>query len=108
MSGSVTLPAALRDALQNFDQVQCNATDLDALAGGPLEPLHGDANLLRYLLALMQPRTCSHARIAVVPAYKAGIGSSLRTYVRVARLLIEHGYAVVPQSWGPWEGHFLQ
>ena len=76
-----------------------NAARKDALAGGRGEPLRGRRDVNRWLLDTLRPASCDSAHIMVLPAWHAGVGSSLLMFARLAMLGIEHGYTIVPLGW---------
>ena len=64
----------------------------------------------------LRPVSCATARMAFVPPWHAGIGSSLFTFASFAMLAVEHGYAIYPTgvwkfargSFPPTHEHFFE
>ena len=90
---------ACRALLAELRTNSTNAGLQDALAGGRSEPLRGRRDVNRWLLDTLRPASCDSARIMVLPAWHAGVGSSLLMFARLAMLGIEHGYTIVPLGW---------
>ena len=95
---------ACRALLAELRTNSTNAGLQDALAGGRGEPLRGRRDVNRWLLDTLQPASCDSARIMVLPAWHAGVGSSLLMFARLAMLGIEHGYTIVPLGWREDQG----